>query len=87
MDSMSTDVQVVSPMRDMFHTSQPMEITDHGLLESTFRAMDAEHTLMYSSDWPHRDFDVPGRNMGIPLLSDQGKRNVLGENAREVFEL
>lgn len=74
-------------MREMYFTSQPLEITDIGLLEATFRAMDAEQTLMYSSDWPHWDFDVPGRMMGIPFLSDQGKRNILGENARKVFNL
>lgn len=74
-------------MREMFYTSQPIEITDMGLLEGTFRAMDAEHTLMYSSDWPHWDFDVPGRIMNIPFLSDRGKRNVLGETARKVYDL
>ncbi|MHA6805532.1 amidohydrolase family protein [Salinifilum ghardaiensis] len=74
-------------MREMYYTSQPMEITDMSLLESTFKAMDAEHTLMYSSDWPHWDFDVPGRIMGIPFLSEQGKQNILGENARKVFNL
>lgn len=74
-------------MREMYYTSQPIEITDMNLLESTFRAMDAEHTLMYSSDWPHWDFDVPGRIMSIPFLSEQGKRNILGENARKVFNL
>ncbi|HEY2097047.1 MAG TPA: amidohydrolase family protein, partial [Pseudonocardia sp.] len=50
-------------MREMFYTSQPLEVTDFGLLESTFRAVDAEHSLLYSSDWPHWDFDVPGRIM------------------------
>jgi hypothetical protein len=74
-------------MRDMYYTSQPLEITDLGLLESTFRAINAEETLLYSSDWPHWDFDVPGRIMGIPFLSDQEKRNILGENARKVFGL
>jgi hypothetical protein len=74
-------------MRDMYYTSQPLEITDVGLLESTFRAINAEETLLYSSDWPHWDFDVPGRIMGIPFLSDQAKRHILGENARKVFGL
>ena len=74
-------------MREMYYTSQPLEMTDMGLLESTFKAMDAEHTLMYSSDWPHWDFDVPGRIMSIPFLSEQGKRNILGETARKVFNL
>lgn len=74
-------------MREMYYTSQPLEITDMDLLRSTFKAVDAENTLMYSSDWPHWDFDTPGRIMGIPFLSEQGKRNVLGENARKVFNL
>jgi hypothetical protein len=75
-------------MREMYYTSQPMEITDLDLLESTFRAMDAENTLMYSSDWPHWDFDLPGRLFhSLPFLSDKGRRNILGENARRVFGL
>ena len=74
-------------MRQMYYTSQPMEITDLDLLEATFKAMDAENTLLYSSDWPHWDFDVPGRVMGIPFLDDAAKRNILGGNARKVFNL
>ena len=74
-------------MRQMYYTSQPMEITDMALLEATFRAMDAENTLLYSSDWPHWDFDVPGRVMTIPFLDDAAKRNILGGNARKVFNL
>lgn len=74
-------------MREMYYTSQPMEITNGNLMQSTFEAMDAENTLMYSSDWPHWDFDVPGRMAGLPFLSEQGKRNILGENARRVFNL
>jgi hypothetical protein len=74
-------------MRDMYYTTQPLETTDMALLESTFRAMDAENTLLYSSDWPHWDFDVPGRIMTLPFLSEKGKRNVLGETARALFGL
>jgi uncharacterized protein len=74
-------------MREMYYTSQPLEVTDFGLLESTFRAVDAEHSLLYSSDWPHWDFDVPGRIMNIPFLAEQAKRNILGENARKLFNL
>lgn len=72
-------------MREMYYTTQPLEVTDIDLLASTFRAIDAENTLMYSSDWPHWDFDLPGRIMGLPFVSDQGKRNILGGNARKVF--
>ena len=74
-------------MRQMYYTSQPIEITDMGLLESTFRAMNASDTLLYSSDWPHWDFDVPGRIMGIPFLDREAKVNILGGNARKLFGL
>ena len=74
-------------MRQMYYTSQPIEITDMGLLESTFRAMNAGETLLYSSDWPHWDFDVPGRIMSIPFLDREAKANILGGNARKLFGL
>lgn len=74
-------------MREMYYTSQPMEATDLGLLEATFRAMNAETQLLWSSDWPHWDFDTPGRIAGLPFLGETAKRNILGENARRVFRL
>ena len=74
-------------MRDMFFTSQPMEKTNLKLLESTFEAISAETQLLYSSDWPHWDFDTPGVIAGLPFVSEQGKRNILGETARNLFRL
>jgi uncharacterized protein len=74
-------------MRDMYYTSQPLEVTDMDLLASTFRAIDAENTLLYSSDWPHWDFDTPGRIMSLPFLDEKAKRNILGETARTLFQL
>lgn len=59
--------------------------TDIGLLEGTLHAMNAEHTLMYPSDWSHRDFDLPSSIMSSPFLFEQGRRNLLGETTREVF--
>ncbi|MDQ4115978.1 MAG: amidohydrolase [Actinomycetota bacterium] len=74
-------------MREMFYTSQPMEWTDDKLLQATLEAIDAPNSLMYSSDWPHWDFDVPGRIAALPFLDDRAKRNILGETARRVFGL
>ncbi|HLY57106.1 MAG TPA: amidohydrolase family protein [Stellaceae bacterium] len=74
-------------MRDMYYTSQPMEATDLALLEATFKAIRAESQLLYSSDWPHWDFDTPGRMASLPFLSEQAKRNILGETARQLFRL
>jgi len=72
---------------EMYFTSQPMEVTMPYMLEATMKAIHAETQLMYSSDWPHWDFDVPARIAGLPFLSEQAKRNILGENARKVFRL
>jgi predicted TIM-barrel fold metal-dependent hydrolase len=74
-------------MKEMYYTTQPLEATDDDLLQSTLRAMDAKNTLMYSSDWPHWDFDVPSRIAGLPFLDEVAKRNILGETARKVFNL
>lgn len=74
-------------MRDMYYTSQPLEVTNMALLQSTFRAMQAETQLLWASDWPHWDFDPPARIAGLPFLSEQAKRNILGETARKVFHL
>lgn len=74
-------------IREMYFTAQPMEADNLKLLEATFEAMDAEHRLLYSSDWPHWDFDTPGRIARLPFLSETAKRNILGETARALFGL
>jgi len=74
-------------MRDMYFASQPMEITDMGLLENTMRVISAETQLVYSSDYPHWDFDLPSTIYDLPFLSEQAKRNILGGNAMRLFNL
>jgi predicted TIM-barrel fold metal-dependent hydrolase len=72
---------------EMYFTSQPLEVTIPHLLEATFKAVHADTQLMYSSDWPHWDFDVPARIAELPFLNEQAKRNILGETARKLFKL
>jgi predicted TIM-barrel fold metal-dependent hydrolase len=74
-------------MQEMYYTSQPLEATNMDLLQSTFKAVHAETQVMYASDWPHWDFDVPARIAGLPFLQEQAKRNILGETARKLFRL
>lgn len=74
-------------MQEMFYTIQPMETTNLKLLEGTFEAIKAETQLLYASDWPHWDFDVPARVYDLPFLSERGKRNILGGNAARIFDL
>ena len=75
-------------MKDMFYTSQPMEKpNDMSLLESTFKAINAETQLLYASDYPHWDMDMPSVIYDLPFLDEKAKRNILGENARKVFNI
>jgi predicted TIM-barrel fold metal-dependent hydrolase len=74
-------------MREMFFASQPMEITDMAALEQTFRMIGAETQLVYSSDYPHWDFDLPSTIYDLPFLSEQAKRNILGGNAMRLFNM
>jgi len=50
-------------------------------------ATDAENTLVYSSDYPHWDFDTPSVIYDLPFLTDQARRNILGGNACRLFGL
>ncbi|MGB7833580.1 MAG: amidohydrolase family protein, partial [Xanthobacteraceae bacterium] len=73
-------------IREMYYTNQPMEKTgDMALLETTFRLIKAETQLLYSSDYPHWDFDLPSVIYDLPFLNETQKRAILGGNALRVF--
>jgi predicted TIM-barrel fold metal-dependent hydrolase len=74
-------------MRDMYYTTQPLEVTDMIQLESTFRMINAETQLLYASDYPHWDFDVPATLWDLPFLSEKARLNILGGNAARIFGL
>ena len=74
-------------MRDMYYSSQPMEVQDMGALECTFRMINAETQLLYSSDYPHWDFDLPSTIYDLPFVSEKGKHNILGGTAARLFKL
>ena len=67
---------------EMYYTSQPMERTNLKLLEATMDAFKAESQMLYSSDWPHWDFDTPSTIYDLPFLNEQAKRNILGSQRR-----
>jgi hypothetical protein len=72
---------------EMHYTMQPMEATNLKLLEGTFEAIGAATQLLYASDWPHWDFDVPAKVFDLPFLDERARRNILGLNAARVFNL
>jgi predicted TIM-barrel fold metal-dependent hydrolase len=74
-------------MTEMYYSSQPLERSNMKLTESTFEAIRAETQLLFSTDWPHWDFDLPASITTLPFLSEEAKRNILGFNAARLFDL
>jgi uncharacterized protein len=74
-------------MRDMYYSTQPIEIQDQEAMECTFRMMNAETQLLYASDYPHWDFDLPSTIYDLPFLSKKAKHNILGGTAARLFKL
>jgi uncharacterized protein len=75
-------------MREMFFTSQPMEMVENReALELTFKMIKAETQLVYASDYPHWDMDLPSTIYDLPFLDEKAKRNILGGNAQRLFDL
>lgn len=67
--------------------SQPLErpANDKHLLYN-LEMMDAEHLLMYSSDYPHFDTDVPS-HVFPRIIPEPMKRRIFFENASELYNL
>ncbi|MBO9608629.1 MAG: amidohydrolase [Paenibacillaceae bacterium] len=70
----------------VYLTTQPIEEPDNPKhLDMMFEMFDAEHMLLFSSDYPHWDFDDPTKILQrLPL---EKKRNIFSENARRLFGL
>jgi hypothetical protein len=62
-------------------------VNNREALELTFKMINAETQLCYSSDYPHWDTDLPSTIYDLPFLSEQAKRNILGGNALRLFDL
>jgi hypothetical protein len=62
-------------------------VNNREALEQTFKMINADTQLMYASDYPHWDMDLPSTIFDLPFLTEQAKRNILGGNAKRVFNL
>ena len=75
-------------MREMFYTSQPMEVPNRlDVLEMTFDMINANTQLLWSSDYPHWDMDLPCVIYDLAFLDEAQKHRILGGNAIELFGL
>ena len=52
-----------------------------------WKAIKADTQLLFASDWPHWDFDLPTTITTCRSSSKQAKRNILGLNAARLFNL
>ncbi len=67
-------------------SSQPIEKPENPVwLLQIFEMMDAEHILMFASDYPHWDFDSPTH--AFPKMPESLHRRIFTENAREWYDL
>jgi predicted TIM-barrel fold metal-dependent hydrolase len=50
------------------------------------KAINGEDSVVFSSDWPHHDFDHPNKVLQIPV-SDEVRRKILGKNALRLLNV
>ncbi|WP_309118138.1 amidohydrolase family protein [Paenibacillus sp.] len=69
-----------------FLTTQPIEEPDNPQhLIDLFNMFDAENMILYSSDYPHWDFDAP--DAILKKLKPEARRKVFYENAKTLYRL
>ncbi|MGB9965605.1 amidohydrolase family protein [Halobacterium hubeiense] len=72
---------------DFYFGTQPLEVSARpDLLEICFDMIGTDR-MLYASDYPHWDFDSPSVITNLPMLDDEDRKNILGRNAVEVFDL
>lgn len=76
-------------IREMYFTTQPFEAQPDAprLGRSVFDLTNGPTNWLYASDYPHHDFDMPGMVYGIPYLTEDERKAVLGGNALRLFGL
>jgi predicted TIM-barrel fold metal-dependent hydrolase len=67
-------------------TTQPIEETEKPeQLQQIFEMIGAPHMILFSSDYPHWDFDNP--RMALPPLTKEWKERIFWKNAAELYGL
>lgn len=75
-------------MAEFYYSTQPLEMfEDEAALRWVVDRIGGPSRLLYSSDYPHWDFDPPWRIWDLRCFTEEEKRAILGENALRVFRL
>jgi len=73
-------------MLDFSYGTQPMEEPNkEEHLEMIFEMIDGPNTLVFSSDYPHWDYDLPSKITSLGFLDDDAKAKILGGNAMNLY--
>lgn len=75
-------------IRDRFYFgTQPLESPKNPKHLQAVMEMIGYDNILFASDYPHFDYDEPSAISGLPFLTSEQKRAILGENAIRVFDL
>lgn len=70
----------------IYLTTQPIEEPDQRHhLDQILDMINADHMIMYSSDYPHWDFDNP--KVALQPIREERRKKILGENAMNLYGL
>ncbi|MDF2724163.1 MAG: amidohydrolase [Paenibacillus sp.] len=70
----------------VYLTTQPIEEPDDPKeLVQIFQMIGADKRVMFSTDFPHWDFDSP--EMALPPMPKEMKQRIMGENAMELYRI
>jgi predicted TIM-barrel fold metal-dependent hydrolase len=71
----------------VYLTTQPMDYVDSPeAIHTMYQLIGRENALLFSSDYPHWDFDAPLRALP-PTLSASARQAIMYENAMNVYSL
>jgi predicted TIM-barrel fold metal-dependent hydrolase len=74
-------------LKEFYYGTQPLEEPkepEH--LQTVIDMNGLEDQLVFTTDFPHMDFDAPSAVLDHPGLTDATKRKMLGENAERLFD-
>lgn len=75
-------------LSEFYYGTQPLEEPqDPEHLQTIIDMSDLEDQLVYTTDFPHMDFDAPMAVTDHDGLNDDTKRKMLSENARTLFDI
>ena len=74
-------------MREFYYTLQPIEFPDKPRQMRVIMDQIGRDQILYASDYPHWDFDMPNSITNLGWLSEEDKRKILAGNAIRAFGL